>query len=725
MCEWCLQDAWADDAALMHRASKAKLHKRNITKLTDIKSVNSLKLLYMLSLYTQTSSRKILKEVAVRFLNFQILVFEAIKAGLLTYDYAPTSVDVCDGTGTRRLYVNISQEATSDILWFIEAELARRVSISSQYNRSVVALQLTPKGSMMCKTIDIGIQSMLRAFLFRGNSLLQVKFDDQANDGDGGFYCFVAESSQMNASEVTEIHNISYVASPFIPMAQLHPLNKKPFLDNSGRASESLKGKAVEGSNKNRHESITIVLPKLLLIEWIPIGINSILQLSSQLGVLERCQVKAIATALRFVMMCHSVCALQGGMFSAGDGKQPSSISGNSFEATPGLTSIRVLDFEYGKFINFEADIRYPESSGVVQVEFFGINMNASGCVTYGMRIEAIGVFIGDKVQLEGISRVFVDMNQDAARVCGDLLSDLQRSLVGTMHGCSVESRKKFQLIMCEQLVPTHSSDVSQYINDPVLANELRQVIGDPQFALTCILEMDAEGIVTNVIVETHVSQSEDRTSNASPSPAASPSGSRLTKFSSAAAALAAFQSPIGTLALGRGMSIPKKSGNANFRYQESTTKGIVVIIVGADGAMAAGKQSGKLEPVLLELSRCHALVLAANALSDRVSAAAAKVSVLRSLVHSKLNRDPNNPSNAKRMKQELESECAMLATLSKLLLQVRALVLCCYCMPRVHLRRRKLRHRENLFLLNGKVCSTQCALKSRGKTPSFLRPVW
>jgi hypothetical protein len=42
----------------------------------------------------------------VRFLSLQLLVFEAIKAGLLTYDFAPTSVEVCDGTGTRRLYVN-------------------------------------------------------------------------------------------------------------------------------------------------------------------------------------------------------------------------------------------------------------------------------------------------------------------------------------------------------------------------------------------------------------------------------------------------------------------------------------------------------------------------------------------------------------------------------------------------------------------------------------------
>ena len=366
-------------------------------------------------------------------------------------------------------------------------------------------------------------------------------------------------------------------------------------------------------------------------------------------------------------------------MFSAGESKQSAAVSGNSFEASPGLTSIRVLDFEFGKFINFEADIRYPESEGVVQVEFFGINMNASGCVTYGMRMEAIGIHIADRVQLEGISRVFVDMNQDAARVSGDLLSDLQRSLVGCMHGCSVESRKKFHLIVCEQLIPTHAHDVSQYTTDPVLANELRQVIGDPQFALTCILELDEEGVVSSVVVESQVSQTSEQglsqPSNENPSsspPAIAASGSGLKKFSAAAAVLSAFNSPIGALALGRGLSLPKKH-SSNFRYQESSSKGIVVVIVGADGAIAAGKQSEKVEPILLELAKCHAFVLSANVLSDRVSAAAAQVLVLRSLVHSKLNHDPGNPSAAKKLKHDLESECAMLTTLSKLLLQVLA----------------------------------------------------
>jgi hypothetical protein len=359
-------------------------------------------------------------------------------------------------------------------------------------------------------------------------------------------------------------------------------------------------------------------------------------------------------------------------MFSAGDSKQSASVSGNSFEASPGHTSIRVLDFEFGKYINFEADIRYPESEGVIQVEYFGINMNANGCVTYGMRMEAIGVHIADRVQLEGISRVFVDMNQDAARVCGDLLSDLQRSLVTTMHGCSVGSRKKYHLIVCEQLMPTYASDVNQYISNPALANELRQVIGDPQFALTCILEMDDEGVISNVVVESQVSQTEQPQSHKSspPSSVIAASSSGLKKVSAAATVLSAFNSPMGLLALGRGLSTPLKS-NSNFRYQESNSKGVVIIIVGADGAIAAGKQSEKVEPFLLELAKCHAFVLAANVLSDRVSSAAAQVLVLRSLIHSKLGLDPSNPSNAKKIKQDLESECAMLTTLSKLLLQV------------------------------------------------------
>jgi hypothetical protein len=341
-----------------------------------------------------------------------------------------------------------------------------------------------------------------------------------------------------------------------------------------------------------------------------------------------------------------------------------------------------VLDFEFAKYINFEADIRYPESDGVVQVEYFGINMNASGCVTYGMRIEAIGIHIADRVQLEGISRVYVDMNQDASRVCGDLLSDLQRSLVGAMHGCSVESRKKMHVIICDQLTPTHANDVSQYMSDPALANELRQVIGDPQFALACILDMDDEGVVTNVTVETQVSQNQSdakepfptseaqKASPPSTSSSTAAAGSALLKFSSAAAALSAFQNPVGALALGRGLGMPKKSGNV-FRYQESSIRGVVIVIVGSDGVIAAGKQAEKLEPLLLYLARCCALVSAAKVLSDRVSAVGAKVLVLRSLLHSKLNHHPENPSRARQLKQELESSCAKLMTLSKLLLQV------------------------------------------------------
>ena len=100
-----------------------------------------------------------------------------------------------------------------------------------------------------------------------------------------------------------------------------------------------------------------------------------------------------------------------------------------------------------------------------------------------------------------------------------------------------------------------------------------------------------------------------------------------------AAAVTPPLQSPLGALALGRGMQQAKKPPAAsNFRYQESTLRGVVMVIVGSDGVICAGKHAEKLEPVLLELAGCHAFVLAANVLSDRVGAAAANVLILRRL---------------------------------------------------------------------------------------------
>ena len=49
-----------------------------------------------------------------------------------------------------------------------------------------------------------------------------------------------------------------------------------------------------------------------------------------------------------------------------------------------------ILDYDFVHFINFEAEINYPEEDGIVQVENFGIHLNVDGTVLYGIKVEAI-----------------------------------------------------------------------------------------------------------------------------------------------------------------------------------------------------------------------------------------------------------------------------------------------------------------------------------------------
>ena len=100
--------------------------------------------------------------------------------------------------------------------------------------------------------------------------------------------------------------------------------------------------------------------------EWIPFGSNQIVALNERLGALDRCQ---------------------GGLFTAMVDTNPTK---TKFEVPPGLTQVTILDYDFVHFINFEAEINYPEEDGIVQVENFGIHLNVDGTVLYGIKVEAI-----------------------------------------------------------------------------------------------------------------------------------------------------------------------------------------------------------------------------------------------------------------------------------------------------------------------------------------------
>ena len=56
---------------------------------------------------------------------------------------------------------------------------------------------------------------------------------------------------------------------------------------------------------------------------------------------------------------------VQGGLFTASIDKDPGS---TNFECSPGLTSVRIIDFDIFDFLNFQAEIHFPEQPGIVQV---------------------------------------------------------------------------------------------------------------------------------------------------------------------------------------------------------------------------------------------------------------------------------------------------------------------------------------------------------------------
>jgi WD repeat-containing protein 35 len=113
----------------------------------------------------------------------------------------------------------------------------------------------------------------------------------------------------------------------------------------------------------------------IVVAEYIPAGANQIVQMNDNLGSMDR---------------------VQGGFFTQ---VVDSDSKSSQLEVAPGLTTVDVLDYSPTEHVNFEADIHYPEESDIIQVETFGVSMNASGCNFYGMQIEAVmdrkGQYIG------------------------------------------------------------------------------------------------------------------------------------------------------------------------------------------------------------------------------------------------------------------------------------------------------------------------------------------
>jgi WD repeat-containing protein 35 len=406
------------------------------------------RILYLVSKFAKTALTAEEKESWIRFLPLTVLLYEGIVAGVIDLDYAPISCLVSHGGRSRRVWMNVSQEGKSVVDDLREGRMINGLKLSTEDFQPVTAFQVSAKGIEFLKILPTQIMNEVDKFLHADDgSLFRAEYMP-----DRTAFELRTDTGVKRECLVTDTEDVSYVSSPYLPAC----LRKEsrfmiPFSTNAHRSHESAAG--TSDIRDELDEAIVLGRVMVMVGEWIPFGANQIVALNERLGALDRCQ---------------------GGLFTSMIDENPTD---TQFEVPPGLTSVKILDFDFVRFINFEAEINYPEEEGIVQVENFGMHLNVDGTIVYGIFVEAILDRQKDDVSLDLLSRLLVDLHQDSSTIMDDLLSQYQRGLLDMLFMGDTMMRNKFNCIVAEQIKP--KVDGEDYMDKGDFENELKQVLGD------------------------------------------------------------------------------------------------------------------------------------------------------------------------------------------------------------------------------------------------------
>eukprot|EP01051_Picozoa_sp_SAG22_P027255 SAG22_NODE_9033_length_613_cov_2.177043_1_plen_134_part_10 len=120
------------------------------------------------------------------------LVYEAIMAGVLDYDYAPE----CTLIGKRRVWANVSQDATNYIDDLIMGKLLRELRMFTTGMVPVRSLQVSALGMEAIRAAPNIMHRKVETFAYRDDELVQARWvvlpddeessDSGSDDGGGG-----------------------------------------------------------------------------------------------------------------------------------------------------------------------------------------------------------------------------------------------------------------------------------------------------------------------------------------------------------------------------------------------------------------------------------------------------------------------------------------------------------------------------------------------------------
>lgn len=402
-------------------------------------------LLHMVYLYSEGARGE---NRWVRETPLLVLMYEGICEEVFDYDYAPSSVKV----GRRRVYMNVTQEGRDDLDDLREAGLLLSLKLTNNLNNNLTAFRLSDLGThtlLDSGTVSRSTKQRVEDFLRLApgaHGLKRVRWTGEHFE----IYCPATGYSRL--SEVTECEDVSYVTSPYVPPCMREcqfPENKC----NADRASEAAQG--ASNIKDDLDEAILISGVTLLIGEWIPFGSNQVVALNDRLGSGERCQ---------------------GGFLTALTDDKPDTMHYEQAEDID-LTEVLLLDFSPETYVNFEAEVHFPEDEGIVQIENIGVHVNHHGNVAFGVQLEAVLDRERDRISLDLLSRVMVDLQQDSSKLIDSLVAEHQRGLLDIVYYGDRENRDKFTLILAESIEPKMPAE--KYLDKEDYENELKQVLGD------------------------------------------------------------------------------------------------------------------------------------------------------------------------------------------------------------------------------------------------------
>jgi hypothetical protein len=410
-----------------------------------------IKIIALIALYGRSALRSIDTETWVLQVPLLVLIYEGIVRQVLEGDYAPASTLVSmKGHPTKRIWMNISQEGKGAVDDLREAELVNGLKLNSEDSHVLSAYQVSKRGLKLLSRAPTALKLQVELFCTEpARTARGILLDPVYSLAENCFQLISRSGTYFRNSKITECEDVSYVSSPFIPSFLLPP---GTVLESfSHRAHESASGES--GIEDELSEEIQLSYVKIVVAEYIPFGNNLMAQLNKNLGVEDR---------------------IQGGMFTSVIDKNSST---SSLQLDPGLTDLKVINYDYFSFANITAEINFPEDEGIVQIENFGIHMHKYGFVICGMKIEAILDRKSDDISLDHLARVLVDVQQDSSKIMQDIISEAQRKLMNLVFMGDEMSRCKYNLIMSSRIIPKMRA--THYMDRGRFEKEIKQIIGD------------------------------------------------------------------------------------------------------------------------------------------------------------------------------------------------------------------------------------------------------